>query len=91
MEKYYLFIVRISRCNSYELNEYVGYACYFIQQTDKSGIMIMMVGNTVSLWVWVNSGSWWTELITQPLSHESDPLAYALLQFKLNVSEFNIE
>ena len=58
MEKYYLFIVRISRCNSYELNEYVGYACYFVQQTDESGIMIMMVGNIVSLLVWVNSRNW---------------------------------
>ena len=49
MEKYCLFIVRISRRKSYELNEYVGYACYFIQQADESGIMIMMVGNIVSL------------------------------------------
>ena len=46
MEKYYLFIVRISRCNSYELNEYVDYAYYFIQQTDE---FPMMVGNIVSL------------------------------------------
>ena len=58
MQKYYVFIVRISRCNSYELNEYLGHPCYFIKQTDESSIMIMMVGNIV-LWVWVNSGSWW--------------------------------
>ena len=60
---------------------YVDYACYFSQQIDESVTIIMMVENIASLQPSPSSFISWII---------RDPLAYSLLQFRLNLSEFNL-